>query len=84
MWCLYSESRLVHHAWIPLAAKGGDRIDSPVNKNSELCVLVPLGRLILLQRLPVRPEGPLSIGAVDFFQQGGAFTSYLLLAFCHA
>ena len=62
----------VHHSWIPFAAESWDRISSPVNENPELGVAIPLGRLIFLKRLPVWPEGALTINGVDIFQQGGA------------
>src|SRR5437667_6619449 len=72
----------VHHSWIPFIAESWDRISSPVNKNPELGVAIPLGRLIFLKRLPVWSKRALSINGVDVFQQGGAlcviFTAGLL------
>src|SRR6266480_2147343 len=41
----------VHHSRIPFAAVSRNRIRSPMNKNSELGVLVPLRRFIVLQEL---------------------------------
>src|SRR5438477_11688739 len=48
----------VHHSRIPFAAVSRNRIRSPVNKNSELGVLIPLRRLVVLQRLPIGAVWP--------------------------
>src|SRR5258708_6478758 len=58
----------VHHSRIPFAAVSRNRIRSPVNKNSELGVLVPLRRFIVLQRFPVRAIAPLAIRVFNVLQ----------------
>src|SRR5690242_19796510 len=59
----------IHHSRIPFASESRNRIRSPVNKNSELGVLVPLRRFVVLQRLPVRAIAPLAIRVFDILQK---------------
>jgi hypothetical protein len=61
------ESRLIHISWIPFVAEGWDRIDSPMNKNAELRVLIRVGHLIFLKGFPVGPERALVVKIIDFF-----------------
>ena len=42
----------VHVARVPLVAKGGHRVDAPVDKDAEFGVLVPLGHAELPERFP--------------------------------
>ena len=74
---VHLRSSLVHISRIPLVAERRNRIDTPMNKNAELRILVPRRYLILLKRFPVRPERPLMIDVLDLFQEGGAFSVVL-------
>src|SRR5580704_11089629 len=58
----------VHLARIPLTAKSRHRIDPPMNEDAELRVLVPLGNLIGVERLIVRPERAPMTYALDVGQ----------------
>src|SRR5215471_6815724 len=43
---VFFRAGLIHAARVPLVAKGGDRIDSPMNENAKLCIFVPIGRFV--------------------------------------
>src|ERR1700694_466579 len=58
----------IHVARIPLVAECGDRIDSPVNEDSELCVFVTFGDFVILERLPVGAERTLVRCGIDLLQ----------------
>src|SRR5215472_2935043 len=70
---LLRRSDLIHAARIPFVTECGNRIDTPMNENAELCVPVPIGRDILLQRLPVRTERTFLVNLIDLLQERGAF-----------
>ena len=59
----------VHHSRIPFAAKSGNRICAPVDKNSELRIFVPLRSFVILQRHPVGAIGPFTTPVFDVFQE---------------
>src|SRR5690242_9093197 len=59
----------VHHSRIPFATESRNRIRSPMNKNPELRVLVPLGHFVVLQRFPVRSIAPLAIRVFNVLQK---------------
>ena len=48
-----------------------------MNKDSELRVLVPFGRLIFLKGLPIGTKRPLMVGGIDVSQQGGPRSTVL-------
>ena len=62
---IFLASLHIHQPRIPLAAKCRHRVNTPVNENSELRVLVPLGNLIGIERLIVRPEWPLMANSLN-------------------
>src|SRR5215468_4532193 len=70
-------SDLIHAARIPFVTECGNRIDTPMNENTELCVPVPIVRDILLQRLPVRTERTFLVNLIDLLQERGAFSVIL-------
>ena len=57
---------LVHIAGVPLIGVTRHRIESPVDEDAELAVLVPIGRRVLLQRFPIVLEGALLDDRVYF------------------
>ena len=65
-------SLAIHISRIPFVAEGRDRIDSPVNEDAELRVLVPFGHFVFLQRFPVRAKRALMIRVIHFLEEGGA------------
>src|SRR5579875_2651868 len=54
----------IHIARIPLAAKGRNGIDAPVNKDAEFGIFVPARHAICLERLPVGGERAISDDAL--------------------
>src|SRR3984885_6214426 len=56
---------LVHVARVPLAAKAGDGVDTPVNEDAELRIAKPLRRLVGAQALPIIAKWASGDGAVN-------------------
>ena len=54
-------ARLIHVAGIPFVAECWDRIDSPVEKDSELGIAEPIGCLVTRERLPIGVKRTMSV-----------------------
>src|SRR5579884_625079 len=62
----------IHISWIPFIGERRNRVESPMDKDSELCVFVPIRDFILLQGLPVRTEWTFLVTLVHIAQKIGA------------
>ena len=62
----------IHVSRIPFVGKSGNRVNTPVNEDSELSVLVPRGNFVFLERFPIRSVRADIIHAVHFFKDGRA------------
>ena len=74
---IFFGSRPVHVPRIPFVAERRDGIRSPVNENSEFCVLIPRRHLIFLQRFPVRTVRAFVVQFINVFNAGGALAVVL-------
>ncbi len=60
----------VHIPRVPFVSEGWDAEHSPVNKDTELCLSVPLGDFVLRQRFPVVAVRSFVYYIVNFFKIG--------------
>jgi hypothetical protein len=63
---------LIDIARIPFVAEGGDGIYAPVNEDSKLGILVPIGDFVAAQRFPIGTERASADGAIDIVEQSFA------------
>ena len=63
---------LIHIARVPFVAKRRNRVDSPVEEDAELGVLIPSGNLVLLQRIPIGAEWSSLSASIDLAEKRGA------------